>query len=151
MFPSSTTAYRVTLPDGTTFFAANIHVLAIPKAESDASALPDTVLQYLMDTNTFMSGYAFLGLKPRDDSTASRIYVRFYVSDAQQFAPRPLVFTRVGRDQVDGDDDSPVEFTEDELGDDSLIQTMLVASLTRPDMDANLEDKVRRGYTRLNT
>lgn len=151
MLPNATTAYRVTLPNGTTFYAANVIVLTPPRAEADAQSLPEGVCLYLMDTNTVLNGYAFYGTKPREGGTRDRMHVRFYEPVSQQFAPRPVVFNRVGRDQVEGDDDSPVEFTDAELEDESLIQTMMVAALARPDMDANLENKIQRGFVRLSS
>lgn len=151
MLPNATTAYRVTLPSGATFYAANVIVLTPPPVEVEAQSLPDGVCLYLMDTNTVLNGYAFYGLAPREDSTRDRMRVRFYEPTSQQFAPRPVVFNRAGRDQVEGDDDSPVEFTDSELADEALIQTMMVAALVRPDMDANLANKIQRGFVRLST
>jgi len=151
MFPSPDVAYKVTLPNGSTFYAAGVQALDPRGAPTEHVPLPDGVYWYLMGSNTILGGYSFHAteFKPVGDH-GTRLVARFYVA-GNKFDPKPVVLQVVGRDQIEGDDSVPVEFTESELDDEDLIQTLMVSTLVYPGFAALIQDKLNRGYTRVGT
>lgn len=150
MFPNKNVAYKVTLPDGATFYAAGIHVFD-PKDAVPAEDLPAGVFWYLMSSNTILGGYSFRATRcATSEQNTDRMQARLYVPSAKAYAPRPVTFQVAGRDQVEGDYHAPGDFTAADLDDAELIQNILVASLVLPVSDALREDKQARGYVWLN-
>lgn len=147
MFPSANVAYKVTLPNGSTFYAAGIQALDTRGAVAEHVPVPDGVYWYLMGSNTILGGYSFHATEFQPAGTSgTRFTARFYTA-GDKFDPKPVVLQVVGRDQVEGDETSPVEFTDAELEDEDLIQTLMVTTLVYSGLSALVRDKLTRGYT----
>lgn len=149
MFPKYRVAYKMTFPDGSTCYVAQVTALD-PAGAQPPEDVPKGVYLYLMSSNTMLGGYAFRGSEAVPaPSNPERLIIRVYADG--RFVERPLTLQEVRREQVEGDNSAPGDFGEDDLEDDSVIQNIIMAALSLPTMEINIEEKLQRGYVRVSS